>query len=114
MAGMVPGDVREIVVTIPDSWETERLRGVPARCTVKVNEVFQWELPEVRGPAEGSVLRSRVNIDGQPGLVFGAARCSKLAGSRVEGFDSVRLLKRLQWGGDRAPRHVAVFKTGFE
>lgn len=48
MAGMVPGDVREITVTIPDTWETERLRGVPARCTVKVNEVFEWELPEVR------------------------------------------------------------------
>lgn len=48
MAGMAPGDVREITVTIPETWEMERLRGVPARCTVKVNEVFQWELPEVR------------------------------------------------------------------
>lgn len=47
MAGMVQGDVREITVTIPDTWETERLRGVPARCTVKVSEVFEWELPEL-------------------------------------------------------------------
>lgn len=47
MAGMVTGDTREFVVTIPESWETESLRGVPARCTVTVNEVFEWELPEV-------------------------------------------------------------------
>lgn len=48
MAGMVTGDTREFVVIIPETWETESLRGVPARCTVTVNEVFEWELPEVR------------------------------------------------------------------
>lgn len=47
MAGMVTGDTREFVVIIPETWETESLRGVPARCTVTVNEVFEWELPEV-------------------------------------------------------------------
>ena len=62
MAGMVPGDVREIVVTIPQTWETERLRGVPARCTVKVNEVFKWDLPEVRGPGRPTVYPNTLSL----------------------------------------------------
>lgn len=49
MEGMVVGDERSIETAFPQNWhEPESLRGVPCRCDVKVNELFEWDLPEVR------------------------------------------------------------------
>ena len=43
------GDERSIETAFPQNWhEPESLRGVPCRCDVKVNELFEWDLPEVR------------------------------------------------------------------
>ncbi len=49
MEGMVVGDERKIDTAFPQNWhEPESLRGVPCRCTIKVNELFEWDLPEAR------------------------------------------------------------------
>ena len=42
------GDSREVEITLPDTWDPPQLRGVRVRCSVAVNELFEWELPEVR------------------------------------------------------------------
>lgn len=47
MMGMEVGEERTVTVTLPQSWEPEQLRGVQADCSVKVKEIFEWQLPEV-------------------------------------------------------------------
>jgi len=48
MEGMVVGDERKIDTAFPQNWhEPESLRGVPCRCTIKVNELRV-------GPARGA------------------------------------------------------------
>lgn len=48
MEGMVVGDRREVAVTFPDTWVPESLAGLDAKCFVTVNELFEFELVEVR------------------------------------------------------------------
>lgn len=43
---MKVGEERTVAVTLPQTWEPEQLRGTRADCTVKVQEIFEWELPE--------------------------------------------------------------------
>lgn len=45
--GASVGEERSVPITLPDTWEPEQLRGVRADCSVKVKEIFEWELPEV-------------------------------------------------------------------
>ena len=47
MLGMLVGEERSIVQKIPDTWEPASLRGVEVRCEIRLNELFEWELPEV-------------------------------------------------------------------
>ena len=47
MVGMASGDSREVDITMPDTWDPPQLRGVRVKCSVAVNELFEWELPEV-------------------------------------------------------------------
>ncbi|KAK9835180.1 hypothetical protein WJX81_004039 [Elliptochloris bilobata] len=48
MEGMVVGDERSIDSAFPQNWhEPQSLRGVPCRCDIKVNELFEWDLPEL-------------------------------------------------------------------
>ena len=48
---MVVGDERSIDSEFPETWHEPRsLRGVPCRCDIKVNELFEWDLPQVRLP----------------------------------------------------------------
>jgi hypothetical protein len=55
MEGMVVGDERKIDTAFPQNWhEPESLRGVPCRCTIKVNELFEWDLPEARAARAGA------------------------------------------------------------
>lgn len=42
------GDRREVAVTFPDTWVPESLAGLDAKCFVTVNELFEFELVEVR------------------------------------------------------------------
>lgn len=59
MEGMVVGDERSIETAFPQNWhEPESLRGVPCRCDVKVNELFEWDLPEARGSALQPIILS--------------------------------------------------------
>jgi hypothetical protein len=53
MLGMAVGDERTVTVTLPQTWEPAQLRGVRADCTIKVKEIFEWELPEVRHVPRG-------------------------------------------------------------
>ena len=51
MEGMVVGDERSIDSVFPETWhEPQSLRGVPCRCDIKVNELFEWDLPQARPP----------------------------------------------------------------
>ena len=46
---MVVGDERSIDSVFPETWhEPQSLRGVPCRCDIKVNELFEWDLPQAR------------------------------------------------------------------
>ena len=46
MLGMSAGETRETVIALPETEEVQQgLRGVQAAITVKVSEVFEWELP---------------------------------------------------------------------
>lgn len=49
LLGVNVGEERTVPVTLPDTWQPEQLRGVKANCTCKVQEIFEWDLPEV-GP----------------------------------------------------------------
>ena len=48
MVGMVTGETREVDITLPDTWDPPQLRGVRVKCSATVNELFEWELPEVK------------------------------------------------------------------
>lgn len=48
---MVVGDERSIDSVFPETWhEPQSLRGLPCRCDIKVNELFEWDLPQARPP----------------------------------------------------------------
>ena len=58
MVGMSVGDERAITTEVGDTWwEPDTLRGVEIRADIKLKELFEWELPEVR--ARGSLLSVR-------------------------------------------------------
>ncbi len=48
MEGMASGESRDVAITMPDTWDPPQLRGARVNCSVTVNEIFEWELPEVR------------------------------------------------------------------
>lgn len=45
--GMKVGETRDIQLVLPDDFEPAGLRGVDVTCTVRVTELFQYELAEV-------------------------------------------------------------------
>ncbi len=47
MEGMASGESRDVAITLPDTWDPPQLRGARVNCSVTVNEIFEWELPEV-------------------------------------------------------------------
>lgn len=47
MVGMKVGETRDIQLVLPDDFEPAGLRGVDVTCTVRVTELFQYELAEV-------------------------------------------------------------------
>ena len=67
MEGMASGESRDVEITMPDTWDPPQLRGVRVRCSVAVNEIFEWELPEV-------CMYSRVSRPGDPATSLGR-RC---------------------------------------
>ena len=49
MVGMNVGEERSITTEVGDTWwEPDALRGVEVRADIKLNELFEWDLPEVR------------------------------------------------------------------
>ncbi len=47
--GMKVGEERAITTSVGDTWwEPDSLRGVEVRADIELNELFEWELPEVR------------------------------------------------------------------
>ena len=50
MEGMVVGDERVAPITLPDSegFQPAALRGVKTLATIRVKEVFEYDLPEAR------------------------------------------------------------------
>lgn len=48
MVGMNVGEERSITTEVGDTWwEPDALRGVEVRADIKLNELFEWDLPEV-------------------------------------------------------------------
>jgi len=64
MMGMIAGEERKTTITFPDSedFSPAALRGVTAAVTIKVSEVFEWEMPEENDEWAASVMGPRSTI----------------------------------------------------
>ena len=49
MEGMEPGQERKFRIQIPQDYPVEVWQGMDADVRVRVHQVFEWQLPEVRG-----------------------------------------------------------------
>lgn len=47
MVGMHAGESRDLTIKLPEEFEPAALRGVDVACTVKISELFSYDLPEV-------------------------------------------------------------------
>lgn len=48
MLGMRAGEERAWEFVFPEDWHVELWRGQVAKASVKLRELFEWDLPEVR------------------------------------------------------------------
>lgn len=46
LEGMKIGEEREFDIVFPDNWEPPLYRGLSARVSTNMRELFEWELPE--------------------------------------------------------------------
>ncbi|CAI7850982.1 unnamed protein product [Closterium sp. NIES-54] len=72
LIGMQRGQTREFHLTFPPTWQTESLRNLPATFTVKCQELFVRELPELTDELAEKFLPGVTTIDEVRSKVAGA------------------------------------------
>lgn len=70
MVGMKVGETRDIQLVLPDDFEPAGLRGVDVTCTVRVTELFQYELAELNDDLAEEVAPGSGGAEGLQAQLF--------------------------------------------